>query len=47
MPLIPLFLNLAIPLDQSLKVLLIDWIIKPFVLGLHRSRKGPHKADDR
>jgi hypothetical protein len=47
MPLIPFFLKLTVPLDQPLKVLLVDWIIKPFVLGLHGSRKRPRKTDDR
>jgi hypothetical protein len=39
MPLIPLFLKLTVPLDQPLKIFLINGIIKPFVLSLHGSRE--------
>jgi len=46
MRLIPLFLKLAVPLDQPLKILLVDRIIKPFASGLHGPGERPRNAYD-
>jgi hypothetical protein len=47
MPLIPLFLKLSVPLDQPLKILLIDGVVKSVGYSvLHGARECPRKAYD-